>query len=53
MVRRKDGVFNKQEYYKSPELYEPIFHEQYARHMSVIVNCMFWDYKFPRLLTRE
>ena len=53
MVKRKDASkpFNKLEYYDHPDLYEPIFHLKYAKHMSVLVNCMFWDYKFPRVLT--
>lgn len=55
IVQPKDHSkpFNKQDYYSQPELYEPVFHLKYARFMSVIVNCMFWDYKFPRVLTRQ
>ena len=54
MVARKDGgEFDKAEYYAKPELYRPVFHERYAKHISIIVNCMFWDYKFPRVLTCE
>ena len=52
MVQRKDGgAFDKKEYYDSPQLYRPTFHETVAPHMSVLVNCMYWDVRFPRLLT--
>eukprot|EP00741_Cyanophora_paradoxa_P011367 tig00020556_g10980.t1 len=55
MVARKDkpaAAFDKAHYYEKPEAYRPIFHEKVAPWASVIVNCMYWDVRFPRLLTR-
>jgi len=46
-------VFNKNEYYKHPELYKPIFHEKYLPYISVIYHCAYWEKKFHRLITTE
>lgn len=51
VARRTPGVFNKQEYYEKPTLYKPVFHERVIPYTSVLVNCMYWDQRFPRLLT--
>ncbi|KAL8492642.1 hypothetical protein ACS0TY_024003 [Phlomoides rotata] len=44
-------VFDKVDYYAHPENYIPVFHEKIAPFASVIVNCMYWETRFPRLLT--
>ncbi|XP_059634664.1 alpha-aminoadipic semialdehyde synthase isoform X2 [Cornus florida] len=53
MVAHKDPtkVFDKADYYAHPEHYNPIFHEKIAPYASVIVNCMYWEQRFPRLLS--
>ncbi|KAL9242212.1 hypothetical protein vseg_016233 [Gypsophila vaccaria] len=53
MVKHKDPktIFNKADYYSHPEHYTPVFHENIAPYASVIVNCMYWEPRFPRLLT--
>ncbi|KAL0374639.1 UNVERIFIED_CONTAM: Alpha-aminoadipic semialdehyde synthase [Sesamum radiatum] len=53
MVEHKDAskFFDKVDYYAHPENYRPIFHEKIAPFASVIVNCMYWERRFPRLLT--
>ncbi|XP_010687601.2 alpha-aminoadipic semialdehyde synthase isoform X1 [Beta vulgaris subsp. vulgaris] len=55
MVEPKDPnrTFNKADYYSHPEHYTPIFHEKIAPYASVIVNCMYWERRFPRLLTNK
>ncbi|KAK9274571.1 hypothetical protein L1049_021820 [Liquidambar formosana] len=52
MVENKDlaKVFDKVDYYAHPEHYSPVFHEKIAPYASVIVNCMYWEKRFPRLL---
>ncbi|XP_078429524.1 lysine-ketoglutarate reductase/saccharopine dehydrogenase bifunctional enzyme isoform X4 [Wolffia australiana] len=45
--------FDKDEYYAYPERYDPVFHEKIAPHASVIVNCMYWEKRFPRLLSSK
>ncbi|CAJ1940610.1 unnamed protein product [Sphenostylis stenocarpa] len=53
MVEPKDPtkVFDKADYYAHPEHYNPTFHEKIAPYASVIVNCMYWEKRFPQLLT--
>ncbi len=52
LVRRKEGEFDLEEYYTHPELYVSRF-EEYAEKMKVLVNCIYWTEKYPRLLTKE
>jgi addiction module HigA family antidote len=44
--------FNLQEYYKQPHLYRSIF-QQYIQHLSILMNCIYWDKQYPRLITKE
>jgi saccharopine dehydrogenase (NAD+, L-lysine forming) len=44
--------FDLDEYYKHPERYGPCF-EQYLPHMHVMTNCIYWEPKYPRLITRQ
>ncbi|XP_043721830.1 alpha-aminoadipic semialdehyde synthase isoform X2 [Telopea speciosissima] len=55
MVEPKDPTkpFDKVDYYSHPEHYNPIFHERIAPYASVIVNCMYWEKRFPRLLSTK
>ncbi|XP_019053843.1 PREDICTED: alpha-aminoadipic semialdehyde synthase-like [Nelumbo nucifera] len=55
MVEPKDPTrrFDKTDYYAHPEHYNPIFHERIAPYASVIVNCMYWEKRFPRLLSTK
>ncbi|GAM18563.1 hypothetical protein SAMD00019534_017380 [Acytostelium subglobosum LB1] len=43
--------FDKNEYYSDPSKYKPSFYQKYAPYISIIINCMYWDAKFPRLIT--
>ncbi|KAL0558596.1 hypothetical protein IC582_003173 [Cucumis melo] len=53
MVEHKDSTkkYDRVDYYAHPDQYRPIFHERIAPYASVIVNCMYWEGRFPRLLT--
>ena len=44
--------FNLQEYYDQPHLYRSIF-QQYIRRLSILMNCIYWDKQYPRLVTKE
>jgi saccharopine dehydrogenase (NAD+, L-lysine forming) len=44
--------FNLQEFFQQPEQYRSRF-ETYLPHLSVLVNCIYWDTPYPRLLTKE
>lgn len=54
MVVPKDPVksFELQEYYDHPERYRGIF-EQYLPHLTMLVNCIYWDERYPRLVTAD
>ena len=43
--------FSKSDYYKNPHLYKSVFAEKVAPYASAIVNGIYWDQNFPRLLT--
>ena len=46
-------AFHLEGYYrKGKESYRSIF-ERYLGHLSVLVNCIYWDDRFPRLLTLD
>ena len=48
----KDKEFALQEYYDHPELFRSKF-EQYIPHMTILMNCMYWDDKYPRIVTKD
>jgi alpha-aminoadipic semialdehyde synthase len=50
--RSKADNFNLRDYYKHPEKYTSIFH-RYVTYLSMLVNCIFWDYRYPRLITKD
>lgn len=53
MVERTDGAtFDIDDYYRRPENYRPVF-ERYLPYLTVLVNCIYWEKKYPRLLTRK
>ncbi|MDY0101772.1 MAG: bifunctional lysine ketoglutarate reductase /saccharopine dehydrogenase family protein [Lentimicrobium sp.] len=44
--------FDKQEYYAHPENFHSIF-ENYIPELSVLMNCMYWDSRYPRIVTKD
>ena len=44
--------FDLQEYYQHPERFEDQF-EKYIPHISVLMNCMYWDERYPRIVTKD
>ena len=44
--------FDLQEYYQHPERFEGVF-EQYLPHLTVLMNCMYWDDRYPRIVTKD
>ena len=45
MYKRQD------EYYRQPELYEGVF-ERWLPRLTVLLNCVFWDAQYPRLVSK-
>ena len=53
MFARKDGgAFSLEEYYRSPELYDAVF-SRHLPSLTMLVNCIYWEEKYPRLVTKE
>jgi alpha-aminoadipic semialdehyde synthase len=48
----KIDKFNLQDYYKNPEKYHSIF-EKYVSDITILMNCIYWDSRYPRLVTKE
>ncbi|MBU1008578.1 MAG: hypothetical protein KKD74_00450 [Bacteroidetes bacterium] len=44
--------FDLQHYYKNPADYESQF-DQYVPHLSILMNCMYWDTRYPRIITKD
>jgi alanine dehydrogenase len=43
--------FELQDYYEHPDKYRSRFHI-YLPHLTVLVNCVYWEAKYPRLVTK-
>lgn len=53
LAENKEGKpFDKTHYYKHPENYYSVF-DQYLPVLSVLMNCMYWEPRFPRIVTRN
>ncbi|NWF90001.1 MAG: hypothetical protein HXY50_11140 [Ignavibacteriaceae bacterium] len=51
-VKRKEGRFDLKEYFTEPEKYESNFN-QFIPYLDVLVNCILWTNKNPRLITKN
>jgi len=47
-----ENNFDLQDYYDHPEKYRSRF-EIYVPHLTVLVNCIYWDERYPRLVTKK
>ena len=52
MVRARQGGFELQDYYAHPEKYVSKF-ENYLPLLSILVNCIYWTEKYPRLVSKQ
>ncbi len=50
--KEKGKRFNLQEYYQFPDRYVSVF-EDYLPHLTVLLNCIYWDSKYPRLVSKK
>ena len=44
-------LVDRSHYYDNPNDYTSIFHEKIAPYTSVLMNCMYWEPAYPRILT--
>lgn len=49
---REGKEFDLHDLYANPQNYNSKF-ERYLPHLSVLMNCMYWDSRYPRILTKE
>ncbi|UCB52847.1 MAG: hypothetical protein JSV10_01790 [Candidatus Zixiibacteriota bacterium] len=47
-----ENKFDLQDYYDHPQKYRSQF-ERYIPHLTVLVNCIYWDERYPRLVTKR
>lgn len=53
IYEHKDGKeFDLHDFFANPQDYVSKF-EQYIPHLSVLMNCMYWDTRGPRIVTKE
>lgn len=52
MVKPLSGEFELQDYYNHPEKYESIM-AQHLPKIDILVNCIYWTEKYPRLVTKD
>lgn len=45
-------AFILQDYYQHPEKYRNQF-EKYLPHLTILMNCMYWDVRYPRIVTKD
>lgn len=51
--RKAGAPFDLQDYYRhGKQTYESAF-DSYLDHLTALVNCVYWDHRYPRLLTLE
>jgi len=48
--KKPDDNFELQDYYDNPKKYKSKF-EQYIPKLTILMNCIYWDTPYPRLLT--
>jgi saccharopine dehydrogenase (NAD+, L-lysine-forming) len=46
-----EDLFDLQDFYDHPEKYRSTF-ERYVPYLTMIVNCIYWEEKYPRLVTK-
>ena len=51
--RGSDAPFDRDHYMQHPQAYESIFHTNIAPYANVLVNGMYWDLRYPRLITKD
>ena len=53
LFTRADGSFDRADFGQNPSQYRSIFPERVAPFAKVVVNCAYWDLRFPRILSKE
>ncbi|MBI5219618.1 MAG: hypothetical protein HY958_11870 [Bacteroidia bacterium] len=48
----KEQEFDLNDYYTNPQKYRSQF-EKYIPHLSMLINCMYWDDRYPKFITKN
>lgn len=51
LIKKNGGKFDKDEYISKPELYQSVFSQKVAPYARFILNGIFWDSHYPRILS--
>ena len=51
-LKEDSQKFDLQDYYQHPEKYENQM-EDYIPNLSILMNCMYWDTRYPRIVTKD
>jgi alpha-aminoadipic semialdehyde synthase len=51
--RMDGGAFDRANFFDRPDQYTCNFAETVAPYSHVVMNCIYWDHRFPRLVTKE
>lgn len=51
--RKDDASFDRQDFQSNPGLYRSTLPDKVVRYSAALVNCAYWDPRFPRLLTKD
>ena len=52
LVKHKEGKeFDKADYYAHPNQYETKFAEEYLEHIHFLINGVYWESKYPRIIS--
>jgi alpha-aminoadipic semialdehyde synthase len=51
--RKEPGQWDQNEYFSYPERYTSNFHETILPYSSVIMNAMYWDSQYPRIISNN
>ena len=50
---KKTGEFDWKLYIADPENYISKFSENYLDKLSIVINCLYWEKRFPKVITKE
>ena len=52
-IENPEEKYEKQEYYDHPERFKSIFQDEYLPYLSLFVNGIYWDHRYPRLIQKK
>ena len=50
---KKTGKFDPIEYNTSPEMYVSKFSDKYLDKLTLVINCLYWEKRYPRIISKS